>query len=82
MPHVNYGYVIFSTIDSASQTQLNVAFNSCLRYVHDFPCREHISHLVPTVVGVSLATHLRIHHLTFLFKVVSFRFTVNIACFF
>jgi hypothetical protein len=55
-PHINYGNVVFSTVDSASQMQLNVAINSCLRYVHDIPRREHVSHLVPTIIGVSLAT--------------------------
>jgi hypothetical protein len=73
LPHINYGYVVFSTFDSVSQRRLNVAFNSCLRYVHDVARREHVSHLVPTIIGVSLATHLRIHHLTFLFKVLHIR---------
>jgi hypothetical protein len=37
MPHINYGNVVFSTVDSASPRRLNVAFHSCLRYVHDTP---------------------------------------------
>jgi hypothetical protein len=57
MPHINYGNVFFSTVDSASQRRLNVAFNSCLRYVHDIPRWEHVSHLASTIFGVSLATH-------------------------
>jgi hypothetical protein len=69
MLNINYGNVVFSTVDSASQRRLNVAFNSCLRYVHDIPRREHVSHLVPTSIGVLLAIHLRIHILKFLFKV-------------
>jgi hypothetical protein len=69
MRHITYGNVVFSTVDSTSQRRLNVAFNSCLRYVHDIPRREHVSHLVPTIIGVSLATHLRIHLLMFLLKV-------------
>jgi hypothetical protein len=69
MPHINYGNVVFSAVDSALQRRLTVTFNSCLRYVHDIPRREHVSHLVPTIIGVSLATHLRIHLLMFLFKV-------------
>jgi hypothetical protein len=68
MPHINCSNVFFS-VDSVSQRRLNVAFNFCLRYVHDIPCREHVSHLAPTIIGVSLATHLKIHLLTFLFKV-------------
>jgi hypothetical protein len=42
MPHINYGNVFF-----------NVAFNFCLRYVHEIPRREHVSHLVPTIISVS-----------------------------
>jgi hypothetical protein len=49
MPHIN---VVFSTVDSASQRRLNDAFNSCLRYVHYIPRWEHVSHLVPTIIGV------------------------------
>jgi hypothetical protein len=63
MPSINYGNVVFST----------VAFNSSLRYVHDIPRREHVSHLVPIIIGVSLATHLRIHLLTFLFNFLHIR---------
>jgi hypothetical protein len=74
MAHFNYGNVVFSTVDSASQRRLNVAFNFCLRYVHNIPRWEHVSHLVPTIIiGVSLANHLRIHLLTFLFKFLHIR---------
>jgi hypothetical protein len=73
MPDINYGNVVFSTVGSASQRRLNVAFNSSLRYVHDIPRQEHVSHLVPTIIGVSLVTNLRIHLLTFLFKVLHTR---------
>jgi hypothetical protein len=73
MPHIIYGNVVFSTVDSASQRRLNVALNSFQRYVHDIPRREHISHLEPSIIGVSLATHLKIHFLTFLFKVLHIR---------
>jgi hypothetical protein len=70
IPHINYSNVVFSTLDSASQKRFNVAFNSC---VHEMPCQEHVSHLVPTIIGVSLATHLNFHFLTFLFKVLHIR---------
>jgi hypothetical protein len=73
IPHINYGNVVLSIVDSASQRRLNVAFNSCLRYVHDIPRREHVSHLAPTIISVSLATHLKIHLLTLLFKVLHIR---------
>jgi hypothetical protein len=35
-------------------------FSQLLTLHHnDIPRREHVSHLVPTIIGVSLATHLR-----------------------
>jgi hypothetical protein len=71
--HINCGNVVFSTVDSVSQRRLNVAYNSYLRYVHDIPCWEYVSHLVPTIISVSLATHLKIHLLTFLFKILHIR---------
>jgi hypothetical protein len=73
MPHINYGNVVFATVDYALQRRLNVAFNSCLRYVHDIRRREHVSHFVPTIIGVSLVTYLKIHLLTFLFKILHIR---------
>jgi hypothetical protein len=36
------------------------------------PRREHVSHLVSIIFGVSLATHLKIRLLTFLFKVLQY----------
>jgi hypothetical protein len=41
--------------------------------VNDILRREHVSHLVPTTTVVSLATYLRIHILTFWFKVLHIR---------
>jgi hypothetical protein len=69
VPYYNYGNVVFSTVDAASQRRLNVAFVSCLHYVHKILQQKHASHLVPVIIAFSLETHLRIHLLTFLFKV-------------
>jgi hypothetical protein len=60
---MNYGNVVFSTVDSASQRLLN--FYALCSYISRL---EHVSNLVPSIIGVSLAIHLRIHLLTFLFK--------------
>jgi hypothetical protein len=70
MPHINNGNVVLST---NTTSRLNVVFNSCLRYVYDILRGEHVSHLEPTIIGVLLAIHLRIHLLTFLFKVLHIR---------
>jgi uncharacterized membrane protein len=53
MLHINNDDVVFSKVDSSSQTWLNVALYACLRYVHDIPRREHV--LAPTIIAVSLA---------------------------
>jgi hypothetical protein len=76
MPHIDYGNVVFSTIDSASQRRINVAFNSCLHYVHDILRREHVSHLVLTMFSV------RIHLLTFLCKVSHIKHPCDLLRFF
>jgi hypothetical protein len=34
LPHVNYGNIVFTGADSASQRRLEVAFKACLRYIH------------------------------------------------
>jgi hypothetical protein len=83
MPHINHFYVLFSTNDFASHRRFNPPFNSCLRYVHAIPRREHVSHLVPipNIIDVSLATH-KIHLLTFLFKVLHSSCTAPVVYFF
>jgi hypothetical protein len=70
MPNINYGHVVNSTVDSASQKRLSVTFNYFLCYINDISHWVHVSHLVPTTIGVSLA---RIHLLTTLFKVLHIR---------
>jgi hypothetical protein len=47
VPNYNYGNVLFSTVDAASQRRLNVAVVSCLNYVHKILRQKHASHLVP-----------------------------------
>jgi hypothetical protein len=69
VPYYNYGNVLFSTVDATSKRRLNVAFVSCLHYVHKILRQKHASHLVPIIIAFSLETLLRIHLLTFLFKV-------------
>jgi hypothetical protein len=74
MPH-NYGNVVFSTVDSASQRRFNVAFcvkflsALCSRYPSSGVCFSSCAYYY----RFSLTTHLRIHLLTFLFKVLHIR---------
>jgi hypothetical protein len=51
----------------------NVNLLDSSKHFMDIPRREHVSHLVPNIIGVSLATHLRIHLLTFLHKILHIR---------
>jgi hypothetical protein len=44
-PHVNYGNIVFTGADSASQRRLGVAFKPCLRYIHMRRRLDHVTHL-------------------------------------
>jgi hypothetical protein len=44
LPHVNYGNIVTTGADSASQRRLGVAFKACLRYIHMRRRFDHVSH--------------------------------------
>jgi hypothetical protein len=51
LPHVNYGNIMITGADSASQRRLGVAFKACLRYIHMRRRLHHVLHLESTVTG-------------------------------
>jgi hypothetical protein len=51
LPHVNYGHIVFTGADSASQRRLGIAFKACLRYIHMRRRLDHVSHFESTVTG-------------------------------
>jgi hypothetical protein len=55
-PHINYGNIVYSSVDVAFRGRIRVAFNACLRYIHRVRPRDHISHLKNSVTGMILET--------------------------
>jgi hypothetical protein len=51
LPHVNYGNIVFTGANSASQRRLGIALKACLRYIHIRRRLDHFSHLKSTVTG-------------------------------
>jgi hypothetical protein len=60
LPHVNYGNIVFTGANSASQRRLGIAFMACLRYIHMKRRLGHVSHLESTVTGTLLVDNARI----------------------
>jgi hypothetical protein len=44
LPHVNYGNIVFTGADFASQMRLEIAFKACLRYIHMSRRLDVVSH--------------------------------------
>jgi hypothetical protein len=75
LPHVNYGNIVFTSADSATQRRLGVEFKACLRYMHLKKQLDHVSHLESTVTGTLLVDNARIlhvRHLSYLFSLFYF----------
>jgi hypothetical protein len=66
LPHVNYGNIVFTGANSASQRKLRVAFKAFLRYIHMKRRLDHVSHLKLTVTGTLWVYNARIQLLSFL----------------
>jgi hypothetical protein len=71
--HVNYGNIVFTGADSASQLGLGIAFKACLRYIHMRRRVDHVSHLESTVTGTLLNDNARIQLLSFSYKILHVR---------
>jgi hypothetical protein len=72
-PHINYGNIVYSSVDVASRSRIRVAFNACLRYIHRVRPRDHICHLENSVSGMSLGTSAGAQLLTFVYKILHVR---------
>jgi hypothetical protein len=73
LPHVNYGNIVFTGADSASQRKVGVEFKACLRYIHMRRRLDHVSHLESTVMGTLLVDNARIQLMSFLNKILHIR---------
>jgi hypothetical protein len=72
-PHINYGNIVYSSVDVASRSRIRAAFKACLRYIHKVRPRDHISHLENSVTGKSLERSAGAQLLTFLYKILHVR---------
>jgi hypothetical protein len=70
--HVNYGNIVFTGADSASQRRLGVAFKACFRYIHMRRRLDRVSHLESTVTLSFLYEILHVSHSSFLFSLFHF----------
>lgn len=70
LPHFIYCCEIFNGCSVASKHRLRVCFNSAVRFIFSVQSRDHISHLVPRVIGTNLDTYLNYRSLVLLFKVI------------
>jgi hypothetical protein len=60
MSHIGYGGIVYANADVASQPRLNMAFRSCLRYIHSLRRLDHVSYLETSVLSALLADDDRI----------------------
>jgi hypothetical protein len=58
--HIGYGGIVYANADVASQPRLNMAFRSCLRYIHSLRRLDHVSYLETSVLSALLADDDRI----------------------
>jgi hypothetical protein len=72
-PTINYGNIVYSSVDMAFRSRIRVAFNACLKYIHRVRPRDHISHLENSVTGMSLETSAGAQLLTFVYKILHVR---------
>jgi hypothetical protein len=68
-PHINYGNIVYFSVDVASRSRIRVAFNACLRVRP----RNHISHPENSVTGMSLERSVEAQLLTFVYKILHVR---------
>lgn len=72
-PIITYGSQLYSCMDSISKQKLNVAFNSCIRFVHSLRPSDYVSHMTHCIFGSSLMTHFTIEICKYIFKIIRSR---------
>lgn len=70
VPHLYYASEIFSGCDAVCHTRLRTTFNAAVRFVYALGRRDHISHLVPTIIGNDLEAVLKYRVVVLLFKII------------
>lgn len=73
MPIISYCNPLFSAMDAGSLQKLQVAFNSCTRFVYRLRRYDHVSALSNRILGMSLCDYFKLHKCIFMFKIILFR---------
>ena len=72
LPHFLYCDIIYSATSVGIFRRLQLAFNSCLRYVLDLKKYDHISQYSTFLLGCDLSTYFNVRAATFLFKILKY----------
>lgn len=70
VPIFTYCDTVFCTLDAGSCRRIQVAFNSCIRYIHNLRYYDHVSHLESCVLGVPLMVYYKFRVACFLYKLI------------
>ena len=68
LPHFLYCDVVFSSSNSHIKNQLKLAFNACVRYVHNLKKFDHISQYVTCLLGMNLDSYHKYRLACFTYK--------------
>ena len=72
LPHFLYCDIIYSATSAGIFRRLQLAFNSCLRYVLDLKKYDHISQHSTYLLGCDLSTYFNFRAATFMFKILKY----------
>lgn len=73
IPLFTYCDVIYSALDSCSLRKIQVAFNSCVRYIYDRRRFDHVSDVADSVLGYSLEHLFEVRVATHMYKLITSR---------
>ena len=71
VPIFTYCDAVFCVIDAASRHRIQVAFNSCVRYVFNLWYYDHVSHYESQILGVPLMVYFKFRVACFLYKLIT-----------
>lgn len=58
IPHISYCSILFTDMHTTHFSRLNVAFNSCVRFIFDLPRFSHVSPFTKSILGCFLKPYL------------------------
>lgn len=73
LPHIMHGLCVFPSLDSSCYRKLEVAFNDCIRFIHNLRRYDHISPYRHSVFGCSLSDYRDFRVLCFYHAIINNR---------